>query len=290
MERRGFAARGIARRRPARVVSLPAGTQALAHLLLSAGHGQVLMCVSTVALHQRLGQLTQRVAPGAEGVDDQPLLGPRAKARQHAGANEGRLAAARSAEHHDEARRAALDQFDARQRLVLTAEEHRRMLFLIGAKAQVGRLAGIPVARCAQKLQRLQGSPQPGESLFRTSAQIDELPLAEDGGHHGLGGKGVALQGDDMLAFHARQRDLGEAPVGAQIVIGAQCDHRAAGAQLAIERALPALAGDDALFRIQIEEDRMMLAFREPALDGLRQLVVVRAVADEERAHRPREP
>src|SRR5262245_19486936 len=161
------------------------------------------------------------------------------------------------------------------------------MLFLVGVQPKVGRLVRVPFSRYPREVERVEGAPEAAPAFVRVAAQIDVLLLGEDGWQLG-GGEPRRLQGEDRLAFHPRQGDLGEAPVRAQICIRAERDHHTARAQLAIERPLPALAADDPLLGIEVEEDRRVVPFGEPPRDLLGQVVVARAVADEDRAHRPR--
>ena len=64
------------------------------------------------------------------------------------------------------------------------------------------------------------------------------------------------------------ERDLGEAPLRGQVGVGAERDHRAAGAQLGVERSLPAHPGLDALLRVEVEEDRAMSLLLELGLES----------------------
>ncbi len=89
-----------------------------------------------------------------------------------------------------------------------------------------------------------------------------------------------------MLSFHPRQGDLSEAPMGGEVVVGAQRDHGLAGPELPVESALPALPRDDPFFRIEVEEHRMVVLLGQAVREFQGDFVVSGAMADEDGAHR----
>ena len=137
----------------------------------------------------------------------------------------------------------------------------------------------------AQQVQLLQPAPQPLIAGFGIAAQVDELPLGQDRGQAARIADRVGDQRDDLLALHPRQRNFGKAPMRGQVAVGADGNDRPAGAQLAIERAFPADAGDDALFRVKVQKHASVPLRLQPRGKVLRQRIVGRAVAEEQRAH-----
>lgn len=168
----------------------------------------------------------------------------------------------------------------------VAAEIDRAILLPKGPKPRVGRFLRLPFA-CLRRDDALdlEAVPQPQVAVFALGPQVDELFFRQDRRHPRLRAPGVDLQDKNLLAFHAGQRDLGKAPLRGEVAVAAQRHHRLAGAQLGVERALPADTGLDAGMGVQVEEHRVVPLPGQAGLQFERSSSVVAAVADEQVAH-----
>ena len=103
--------------------------------------------------------------------------------------------------------------------------------------------------------------------------------------HPRLRAPGVDLQDKERLAFHEGQGDLGEAPWRGAVAVAAQRQRRLAGAQLGVERALPADTGLDADVAVQTEEHEVVPLPGQAGLEFERSRSIVAAVTAEQVAH-----
>ena len=225
---------------------------------------------------ERLGQgpreRARRLSARQERADHEPAV-VAAQLRHEPRAGQRGLAAARGAQDRHQARIAlalgAAEQLETLAHLVSAAEEDRRVRLVEGAEARIRRIVGSPFAvLLGRDPLDLEAVEEPPVALLRVGAQIDELLLGEDRGHLRPLAPGVDLEHEQLLALHPRERDLGEAPLRGQVGVGAERDHRAAGAQLGVERSLPAHPGLDALLRVEVEEDRAMSLLLELGLES----------------------
>ena len=120
--------------------------------------------VSDVSLDQGFSQLGPGIAARPERIEDQPVVA-RPEARQDAGTNQRRLAAAGGPEHHDESWGPSIEELDTRERFLFPSEEHRCVLFLVGVQSKVGWLSRIPFAGHTREVELLERAPETREAL-----------------------------------------------------------------------------------------------------------------------------
>ena len=128
--------------------------------------------------------------------------------------------------------------------VVAAPKEDRRVRFLEGHEARIGRPLGIPV----EDIERIEPAFQQTDpssrsiALLRLGREVDVLDVAEDPARLA----GLDLDRKDRLATLARLHQLRKAPFGGHPARRQQRDHRLALAQLLIERLLPVGTGLDA--------------------------------------------
>ena len=97
---------------------------------------------------------------------------------------------------------------------------------------------------------------------------------------------GLRANRQQLVPERLRQRDLGEAPLGGDVVLGHHADHRVDAVQAVVEHLLPAVTDSDPVLGMPVEEHRVVLLVAQEARDGLDHLPVLAAVAHEHRRHR----
>ena len=233
-----------------------------------------------------LGDGFERRLLGPDRQQLDPLAAPAGDLRQHAGAQQRRLARPGRADDHQQPRAALgaprVEPLDDGPRLVVAAEIDRGVFGLESMDARVRRPVGIEPEAAGQLAgDRIEPLPQPVEAAGVPVHQIDRLHfrqdkfLAERRTHHR----------QDHLAERARLRELDPAPGGSEPVRREHQHNGVAARQFLVEPALPVLAGADPAVLVEIEKDLLESEPGKRRLDVVGSLLVEARMADEDGGH-----
>ena len=268
---------------------------------------------------QALVALDRAAATGADRPQRQPLAVVAAQARPQAGAQERRLASARRAEHHEEARGLArgepAQRIDAAHDIGIAAEKDRRILRLQRLEPTIDGAPAEWAARVGGKLERLRpdaGLLQPAfqarqrrlgdvhrrghagvgmrdeEPLGWLAPQRHHLPLRGEAAGEAIERDRIDEQGEQLLAVFLGEPVFVVAPFGGEPLLRHEEEDDLATRRGILQRVLPALAGDDAALGVEIEEDVALAApalADEPILERDRPIVVLAGMGDEKAGH-----
>ena len=258
----------------------------------------------------------ERGAFGADDGEHGEVPAVTGKARQEAGAEERGFAGTRGAEDGGKARCGggpeAAQRVEGEDDGTVATEEDAGVVGLKREKAAIGGAVGVAVGR-PKEVRRIEpglletggeagesGAGEVDERFWLETGrrdgdgpacigrrEIDELPLGCELDRQILVGGRLYDDAEDLLVHLLGEQEFSEAPFGFRPVRADQDKDQLALLGRSLERGLPAVAGDEATARVEIEEYIAPAALGEPIMDRQRFGVVGRRMRNEDLAQRP---
>ena len=205
----------------------------------------------------RQRQLVQRLSLGTKRRQHDPVVPVLFQPRRNSGPQQRRLARSRCAQHHHQLLAAlhapGFQPLNQCPDVIVAPEVDRGVSLLEGHQSRIGQPLVVPVQPAARvQCDARQLRAQPVHPAFAVLHQVQQLNVVAD---ELLFGRRLH-QRENRLAQRPRLRKLHKAPLALEPVRSQDQDHRIAGRDLAIQRALPLLSRSDAPLIVEIEKCR----------------------------------